>query len=1487
MSEMLNGARQRADFSKIRTVIPIPNLIEVQKRSYERFLQMHTAPADRDPQVGLQGVFKSIFPIKDFRETCSLEFVEYTIGNWECKCSELQGMEHLRSECEFCGQRLVAPNARGGTMACHNCGNLTPVSVRNCDQCGEAVALKFKYDVEECQERGQTYTVPLKVTIQLVVYDKDPDTETKSIRDIKEQEVYFGEIPMLTDRGTFIVNGTERVIVSQLHRSPGVFFQSDAVKSSYVAKVIPYRGSWVEFETDHKNVLYVRIDRKRKFPATIFMRALGIEDDASILRTFYTPVEVRVADGKYDFKVGPGLVGRKVRNAVGGKANKEIVKKNRRVKLENIEDLQEAGVEWVPVVGGEIEGAYTLSDVVDEATGEVLVEAAQPLNEDALTNLQARGVSRFEAIFPDREDVGDTLLETLTKDTVKSQHDALIEIYRRLRPGDPPTAESSRTLFNNMFFDPTRYDFSKVGRLKFNTKIYGVAPESWSDDVRERWEKGEDRTPSREDFIEVLRYMLKLRRGVGDLDDIDHLGNRRVRSVGELLENQFRIGLVRMERAIKEKMSVYQEMTTAMPHDLINAKPVMAAIQEFFGSSQLSQFMDQTNPLSEVTHKRRLSALGPGGLSRERAGFEVRDVHPTHYGRICPIETPEGPNIGLISSLSCYARINEYGFIESPYRKVVDGKVSDFVRLTRTGQSQYKLGEVVPTAEFAAERERVRKAAKVPPEAVPHSFYLSAYQEDRETIAQANAQLTAAGAFEFERVNARKQGEFKLVPREEVSFIDVSPKQLVSVAASLIPFLENDDANRALMGSNMQRQAVPLLQPQTPLVGTGMESITARDSGAVVICRRPGIVDVVDSQRIIVRVGSHGQEDFGADIYSLIKFKRSNQNTCMNQRPLVREGQRVNDGQVLADGPCTEDGELALGRNVLVAFMPWRGYNFEDAILVSEKLVKEDSFTSIHIEEFEIEARDTKLGPEEITRDIPNVSEEFLKDLDEAGVIRIGARVKPGDILVGKVTPKGETQLTPEEKLLRAIFGEKSGDVRDASLTTPPGIEGIVVDVKVFSRKGVDRDQRAQQIQLEEEERIRKDLADQIRIIREEDRKRLLDLLEGERIVEPLLRRGEVLLDEGVELTREAMSALDTETLRGARIKPSKAEKLREIHRIEERTKKRIEIMNKLVDAKIDQMQKGDELAPGVIKMVKVYVAMKRKLSVGDKVAGRHGNKGVIARLLPEEDMPYLPDGTPVEVALNPLGVPSRMNVGQILETHLGWAAAQHGAFFQQALQSERSAAALAIRERLREVLPYQMTQTVLDGMDDEAVLDAARALQKGVRFASPVFDGASEKEIKKQLEVAGLPSSGKLQLRDGRTGEAFEQPVTVGYIYLMKLSHLVDDKIHARSIGPYSLITQQPLGGKAQFGGQRFGEMEVWALEAYGAAHILQELLTVKSDDVYGRTKIYEALVKGETAVEPGLPESFNVLVRELQSLCLDVELLSDRADVRGPATI
>ena len=1417
-----NSSRsERLNFSKIHTSIPIPNLIEVQKHSYERFLQMYTAPSDRE-DTGLQAVFKSIFPISDFRGTSSLEFEEYSIGNWECKCGKLEGLQHLRMACSKCNKKIAVPNPKVFSVLCPDCGHVNENRIGICDVCGDPVSLKFKYDVQECQERGMTYTVPLKVKIRLKVFEKDSATGNKEIRDIKEQEVYFGEIPLLTENGTFIINGTERVIVSQLHRSPGVFFQSNHNRTVFMAKIIPYRGSWVEFEYDAKDILYVRIDRKRKFLGTIFLRALGLKSDEEILRTFYRVERLSLDTKKILWDVSPGLAGRKAKiDVVDPKTDEVIVAKGKKIRRAMIAHMEKAKIHSIPVDPEALEGAYAAADIVDMKTGEVLLEANQPFTEALLVKVTARGIEEVRLFFPGEDEVGNILSETLRKDTIKTQDEALVEIYRRLRPGDPPTLEGSRNLFEGMFFDANRYDLSRVGRLKFNTKLeLGEIPL-------------DRRTLSREDFCKVLQYLYRLRKGLGSLDDIDHLGNRRVRAVGELLENQFRIGLVRMERAIKEKMSVYQEMTTAMPHDLINAKPVMAAIQEFFGSSQLSQFMDQTNPLSEITHKRRLSALGPGGLSRERAGFEVRDVHPTHYGRICPIETPEGPNIGLISSLSCYARINEFGFIESPYRKVEKGRVLDYYRVLSRGSSHLEVAQVVAGEEREEELKRLKKITgrKIRlPEFEPHPFYLTAWEEDKAVIAQANAEIDQDGMLVQERVSARVAGEFKLVHRDEVQFIDVSPKQLVSVAASLIPFLENDDANRALMGSNMQRQAVPLLRAESPFVGTGMEEITAKDSGAVVLAQRDGVVDYVDSQRVIIRVTHDGTiharegEDFGADIYSLTKFKRSNQNTCINQRPIVKGGQEVRRGQVLADGPCTDRGELALGRNVLVAFMPWRGYNFEDAILVSEKLITDDYFTSIHIEEFEIEARDTKLGPEEITRDIPNVSEDFLKDLDESGIIRIGASVKPGDILVGKITPKGETQLTPEEKLLRAIFGEKSGDVRDASLTTPPGIEGTVVDVKIFCRKGVEKDGRALAIEQDQIARMEKNLNDEIRILKEENRKRITELLEGKKLSAPLKeKRGrKELLPKGEVLTADLLASLTVDDMLRVEVEHKKAEQL-EIAEIGERTERRVEILRRLYEEKIAQLKKGDELAPGVIKMVKAYVAMKRKLSVGDKMAGRHGNKGVIAKILPVEDMPRLPDGTPVEIVLNPLGVPSRMNVGQILETHLGW---------------------------------------------------AAKAL--GLRFSTPVFDGAREGEIKEQLEKAGLPLSGKTVLFDGKAGEAFEQKVTVGYIYMMKLSHLVDDKIHARSIGPYSLITQQPLGGKAQFGGQRFGEMEVWALEAYGAAHILQELLTAKSDDVYGRTKIYEALVKGETTVEPGLPESFNVLIRELQSLCLDVQLLS-----------
>jgi DNA-directed RNA polymerase subunit beta len=1432
-----DGHEPRYDFSKIRTSVRIPNLIEVQRESYDRFLQMDLLPPERD-NTGLQAVFRSTFPITDFRDTSSLEFVEYRIGNWQCKCGQLQGLHHLRSNCRQCGAVIKVNPLSSEDVVCKQCGTYNRNVVNTCDNCGEPVGLKHKYDVQECQERGMTYSVPLHVKIRLTVWDKDEETGQRSIRDIKEEEVYFGDLPLMTENGTFVINGTERVIVSQLHRSPGVFFEKAQNNTYFLAKLIPYRGSWVEFEYDAKNLLYVRIDRKRKFLATIFLRALGLKNDEDILRQFYAVDKIRVAGSQLFWQVSPTIIGARASSDITDKKGDVIVKSGKKIGQAAYDALVAAKITEIPVKTEDLAGAFTLTDLVNTTDGEVIAESNTELTPETIAKVIDAGIQMIEIFFPDKDDAGPVMSLTVKKDTIKSPQEALIEIYRKMRPGDPPTLETSQALFHGMFFDARKFDFSRVGRLKFNIKM-----------GRPERERLDDPLLSPQDFFDVIDYALKLKKlsGRGEPvvtpdgrtiyytdDDIDHLGNRRVRAVGELLENQFRLGLVRMERAIKEKMSIHQEMQTAMPRDLINAKPVTAAVREFFGSSQLSQFMDQTNPLSEITHKRRLSALGPGGLSRERAGFEVRDVHPTHYGRICPIETPEGPNIGLISSLSCFARINEFGFIESPYRKVENGRVVDYVKVSNPGDTEFKPNDHVPEEVAVRANKKLREGQK---QATfePYPFYLSAWEEDKYVIGQANIELDKDGNLVGERVNARKAGEFILAMRDEVEFMDVSPKQLVSVAASLIPFLENDDANRALMGSNMQRQAVPLLRAEAPLIGTGMETVTAQDSGAVVVAKRDGIVDVVDSERVIIRVDHNVDgtlsREVTADIYPLIKFKRSNQNTCINQKPIVKKGQRVKKGDVIADGPCTDGGELALGRNVLVAFMPWRGYNFEDAILISEKMVKGDYYTSIHIEELEIEARDTKLGPEEITRDIPNVGEAALRDLDESGIIRIGAYVKPGSILVGKVTPKGETQLTAEEKLLRAIFGEKAGDVRDASLTCPPGIEGTVVDVKVFTRKGQDKDARSLSIETAEEEKMRKNLADEIRILEEERNKRIYELLEGRKLESDLIFRARTVAVKGAKLTREMLEGMDIGALK--RIEVSGARDVAaEIKDLEQRTERQIAILEHLYQEKIDKIKKGDELAPGVIKMVKVFIAMKRKLSVGDKMAGRHGNKGVIARILPEEDMPYLPDGTPVEIVLNPLGVPSRMNVGQILETHLGWAA---------------------------------------------AVL--------GLSFATPVFDGAPETEIKRFLHEAdnklradGSPQmindSGKTLLYDGVTGEVFEQKVTVGYIYMLKLSHLVDDKIHARSIGPYSLITQQPLGGKAQFGGQRFGEMEVWALEAYGAAHILQELLTAKSDDVAGRSKIYEAIVKGETDFEPGLPESFNVLVRELQSLCLDVEL-------------
>jgi DNA-directed RNA polymerase subunit beta len=1479
-----NIHRKRFDFSKIPATIQIPNLIEVQKRSYDRFLQMDKLPSERE-DGGLQAVFQSVFPITDFRNVSQLEFVDFAIGNWECKCGHLKGLHHLRTTCKNCGSTVITDPFHPGDVLCHKCGTYNANTPDFCNKCGDPVGLQLKYDVAECEERGMTYSAPLKVTMRLTIWDKD-ESGNRSIRDIKEQEVFFGDVPLMTQNGTFIINGTERVIVSQLHRSPGVFFETAANRTYFLGKIIPYRGSWVEFEYDQKNVLYVRIDRKRKFLGTIFLRALGLRSSEDILKTFYTTDRLIVRDKKLFWTLDPAsdkptnLIGMKLAHSIKSKSGDEVAHSGRKISTAILKDIQKAKISEIEIDMTDLEGAWAASDIVDTTTGEVLLEANSEVTADKVSKILESGVVELSVFFPERDDVGTVISQTLRRDSVVSPSEALIEIYRKLRPGDPPTLDTATALFQGMFFDPRKYDFSRVGRLKFNIKLF----------ENQEATSLEQRTLDPTDFYATIKYLLKLRKNIGAVDDIDHLGNRRVRAVGELLENQFRIGLVRMERAIKEKMSVYQEMSTAMPHDLVNAKPVMAAIREFFGSSQLSQFMDQTNPLSEITHKRRLSALGPGGLSRERAGFEVRDVHPTHYGRICPIETPEGPNIGLISSLSCFARINDYGFIESPYRKVKNARVVDYVIVVNAGDSSYKVGDYAEKSEMEKVNADLKERKKKLVEVEPFSFYLSAWEEDRHTIAQANIELDDKGRIAGELVNARKAGNFVLVNRDEVDYVDVSPKQLVSVAASLVPFLEHDDANRALMGANMQRQSVPLLRAQAPIVGTGMEGVTARDSGAVILAKRNGIIDSVDSERIIVRVeGEHHpmqlSREVGSDIYQLTKFKRSNQNTCINQKPIVKKGQRVVKGQVIADGPCTDFGELALGRNVLVAFMPWRGYNFEDAILVSEKMVKEDYYTSVHIEEFELEARDTKLGPEEVTRDIPNVSESTLRNLDEAGVIRIGAGIKQGDIIVGKVTPKGETQLTPEEKLLRAIFGEKAGDVRDASLYCPPGIEGIVVDVKIFSRKGQEKDERAKAIEANQIAKLEKNLSDEIRILTDERLKRLESLLGGKEVQADLHdeRTNKRLLTKDAILDRDTIERISTRNLKRIKYADKDPRVNEQIDEIEEMTSRQIDVLKKIVNERKDKLTKGDELPPGVIKLVKVYIAMKRKLSVGDKMAGRHGNKGVIARILPEEDMPYLEDGTPVEIVLNPLGVPSRMNVGQILETHLGWAGHELGLKITELLkQNTRSE---AIRRDLKALFKDTVLADTISEMSEDELEAVAPTLTKGVFMGSAVFDGARETEIKALLSSAGLPTSGKTSLRDGMTGEIFEQPVTVGYIYMLKLSHLVDDKIHARSIGPYSLITQQPLGGKAQFGGQRFGEMEVWALEAYGAAFILQELLTAKSDDVYGRTKIYEAIVKGEAAMEPGVPESFNVLIRELQALCLDVELI--KATEKKPVAV
>ncbi|HMN36565.1 MAG TPA: DNA-directed RNA polymerase subunit beta [Hyphomicrobium sp.] len=1353
--------RIRKQFGSIHEVAEMPNLIEVQKASYDDFLMVKEPPGGRPDDFGLQSVFKSVFPISDFAGKATLEFVRY----------------------EF-----EAP----------------------------------KFDVDECMQRDMTYSAPLKVKLRLIVFDVNEETGSKSIKDVKEQDVYMGDMPLMTANGTFIINGTERVIVSQMHRSPGVFFDHDRGKTHssgkllFAARIIPYRGSWLDFEFDAKDIVYVRIDRRRKLPVTTMLYALGL-DDEQILAHFYNHISVK--ESKRGWKMP--YIPEKFRgftpqsDVADAKTGEVIARAGEKITARKARELAENGLKEILVSADDLSGRFIAEDIVDLDTGKIFAEAGDELDANLLAELKEQKVKEFHVLDIDYVNIGAFIRNTLHIDKNANTQEALMDIYRVMRPGEPPTIEAATALFHGLFFDPERYDLSAVGRVKMNMRLELDAPDTM-------------RVLRREDILAVVKTLVDLRDGKGEIDDIDHLGNRRVRSVGELMENQYRVGLLRMERAIKERMSSV-DIDTVMPQDLINAKPAAAAVREFFGSSQLSQFMDQTNPLSEITHKRRLSALGPGGLTRERAGFEVRDVHPTHYGRICPIETPEGPNIGLINSLATFARVNKYGFIESPYRKVVNGKVTDDV------------------------------------------VYLSAMEEMRHHVAQANAEIDAKGKLTGEFITCRYQGDVLLVAPDKVDYIDVSPKQLVSVAAALIPFLENDDANRALMGSNMQRQAVPLIKAEAPLVGTGMEDRVARDSGAAIAARRTGIVDQVDATRIVIRATEETDPSKpGVDIYRLRKFQRSNQNTCINQRPLVNVGDQVKSGEIIADGPSTEFGELALGKNVLVAFMPWMGYNFEDSILMNERVVSEDVFTSIHIEEFEVMARDTKLGPEEITRDIPNVSEEALKNLDEAGIVYIGAEVHPGDILVGKITPKGESPMTPEEKLLRAIFGEKASDVRDTSLRLPPGVSGTIVEVRVFNRHGVEKDERAMAIEREEIERLAKDRDDEMQILDRNVYARLKDALMGKEVAKgPRGARKGTTIDDAIldDIPRSQWweIGLANERAQG---------EVEAIQKQYEEAKKGLE--RRFVD-KVDKLQRGDELPPGVMKMVKVFVAVKRKIQPGDKMAGRHGNKGVVSMIVPSEDMPFLEDGTPVDVVLNPLGVPSRMNVGQILETHLGWACRGLGRAIDDALQKfHESGQAKALRDEMTRIYGNEIKPTA----KDEELASLAENLKTGVPIATPVFDGAREKDIVEMLEMAGFDSSGQVTLYDGRTGEPFDRKVTVGYKYVLKLHHLVDDKIHARSIGPYSLVTQQPLGGKAQFGGQRFGEMEVWALEAYGAAYTLQEMLTVKSDDVAGRTKVYEAIVRGDDAFEAGVPESFNVLVKEMRALGLNVELInSDQA--------
>ncbi|MEY3959752.1 MAG: DNA-directed polymerase subunit beta [Pseudomonadota bacterium] len=1363
--------RIRRYFGKIREVLDMPNLIEVQKSSYDLFLRSGDGPKPTDGE-GLQGTFQSVFPIKDFNETAVLEFVKY----------ELE---------------------------------------------------KPKYDVDECQSRDMTYAAPLKVTLRLIVFDVDESTGARSVKDIKEQDVFMGDMPLMTSNGTFIVNGTERVVVSQMHRSPGVFFDHDKGKTHssgkllFACRIIPYRGSWLDFEFDAKDIVFARIDRRRKLPVTTLLYALGM-DQEGIMDAYYETISFKHVKNKgWVTKFFPNRVSgtRPSYDLVDAATGEIILKAGEKATPRMVKKWKDEGaVTELLVPFDHILGRYVAKDIINEETGEIWAEAGDELTMDydrdgepkggTVKLLLDQGITEIPVLDIDNVNVGPYIRNTMAADKNMGRDTALMDIYRVMRPGEPPTVEAASALFDTLFFDSERYDLSAVGRVKMNMRLDLGKPDT-------------QRTLDRDDIVACIKALTELRDGKGEIDDIDHLGNRRVRSVGELMENQYRVGLLRMERAIKERMSSV-EIDTIMPQDLINAKPAAAAVREFFGSSQLSQFMDQTNPLSEVTHKRRLSALGPGGLTRERAGFEVRDVHPTHYGRMCPIETPEGQNIGLINSLATFARVNKYGFIETPYRKVIDGKVTDDV------------------------------------------VYMSATEEMRHTVAQANAAQDASGKFQDDLISSRKAGEFMLNPPDAIDLIDVSPKQLVSVAASLIPFLENDDANRALMGSNMQRQAVPLLQADAPFVGTGIEAVVARDSGAAIMARRAGVIDQVDASRIVIRATEMLEPgEPGVDIYRLRKFKRSNQSSCINQRPLVKVGDVVKRGEVVADGPCTDMGELALGRNVIVAFMPWNGYNYEDSILISERILKDDVFTSIHIEEYEVAARDTKLGPEEITRDIPNVGEEALRNLDEAGIVYIGAEVQPGDILVGKITPKGESPMTPEEKLLRAIFGEKASDVRDTSLRLPPGAYGTVVEVRVFNRHGVDKDERALQIEREEVERLARDRDDELAILERNIYARLKALVLGKTAV-----KGPKGIKSGSTIDEELLGTLS----RGQwwQLALGEEAEAKEVEALHDQFEAQKRALDNRFDDKVEKVRRGDDLPPGVMKMVKVFVAVKRKLQPGDKMAGRHGNKGVISKVVPAEDMPFLADGTPVDLVLNPLGVPSRMNVGQILETHMGWAARGLGLKIDDALKEYRRSGDLTpVREAMRLAYGDETYEEAFADRDEAEFLELAGNVTRGVPIATPVFDGAKEQDVNDALRRAGFDTSGQSEVFDGRTGEKFQRKVTVGVKYMLKLHHLVDDKLHARSTGPYSLVTQQPLGGKAQFGGQRLGEMEVWALEAYGAAYTLQEMLTVKSDDVAGRTKVYEAIVKGEDNFEAGVPESFNVLVKEVRGLGLNMELL------------